>query len=123
MRPSRSGRSAIIPPEYRRDGRWSVRPCTIAVAPLLVQVDVVRRAVDVPLSRTPGGRQPISENFKPFGPTNHSMCVADVPMPSAWITLRAHQLAPRRSSGASMRFVATICGEIQRVRIASSTFG
>jgi hypothetical protein len=33
--------------------------------------------------RTPGGRQPISLNFKPFGPKNHSMCVAEVPISSA----------------------------------------
>ena len=44
-------------------------------------------------------------------------------MPSASMTLLPQLRAPRRSLGASTRLVVTICGEIQRVRIASSTFG
>ena len=72
---------------------------------------------------TPGGRQPISENFSPFGPENHSMCVADVPMPSAAITLRPMSRSSAYSGAMSIRLVETNCGEIHRVRIASSTFG
>ncbi len=44
-------------------------------------------------------------------------------MPSAVITFWPIALHLARSSGASMRLVATNCGEIQRVRIASSTLG
>ena len=72
---------------------------------------------------TPGGRQPISENFSPFGPTNHSMCVADVPMPSAVITRAPMSRSSAYSGATSIRLVETNCGEIHRVRIASSTFG
>ena len=39
-------------------------------------------------ARTPGGRQPISENRNPFGPKNHSICVAAVPIPIAELTVR-----------------------------------
>ena len=35
---------------------------------------------------TPAGRQAISENFSPLEPKNHSMCVAEVPIPSARMT-------------------------------------
>ena len=50
------------------------------------------------------------------------MWVADVPMPSVSITFRP-SVFTSSYPGASMRFVAMNCGEIQRVRIASSTFG
>ena len=44
-------------------------------------------------------------------------------MPSASMTRPAERAAARRSRASSMRLVVTNCGEIQRVRIASSTFG
>ena len=72
---------------------------------------------------TPGGRQPISENFSPFGPKNHSMCVAEVPIPSAAMTRRPISRSSAYSGAVSRRLVEMNCGEIQRVRIASSTFG
>ncbi len=72
---------------------------------------------------TPGGRQPISENLSPFGPKNHSMCVADVPIPSAAMTRRPMSRTCAYSGAVSIRLVEMNCGEIHRVRIASSTFG
>ena len=72
---------------------------------------------------TPGGRQPISENFSPFGPKNHSMCVADVPIPSAAMTRLPISRSSPYSGAVSIRLVAMNSGEIHRVRIASSTFG
>ena len=72
---------------------------------------------------TPGGRQPISENRSPLGPKNHSMCVAEVPMPSAPMTRRPISRSSPYSGTVSTRLVETNWGEIHRVRIASSTFG
>ncbi len=72
---------------------------------------------------TPGGRQPISENRRPFGPKNHSMCVAEVPMPSAAMTRAPISRSSPYSAAESIRLVETNCGEIHRARIASSTFG
>ena len=72
---------------------------------------------------TPGGRQPISENFSPLGPKNHSICVADVPIPSAVMTRRPISRSSPYSGAVSRRFVEMNSGEIHRVRIASSTFG
>ena len=69
-----------------------------------------------------GGRQPISENLSPLGPKNHSMCVAEVSRPRTEMTRRP--ISRTSSYSASItRLVAMICGEIQRVRIASSTPG
>ena len=44
-------------------------------------------------------------------------------MPSSVDDLLAHRLDLVVAGALSMRFVAMNCGEIQRVRIASSTFG
>jgi hypothetical protein len=87
MCPSVSGRSAIMPLASRRDARRIGVPVHDRVRPLPEQVDVVARGVQVPRADA-GGRQPISENLRPLGPKNHSMCVADVPIPSAVITRR-----------------------------------
>ena len=51
------------------------------------------------------------------------MCVADVSMPSAVITRCPISRTSAYDDAESMRFVVTNCGEIQRVRIASSTLG
>ena len=66
---------------------------------------------------TPGGRQPISENFSPFGPKNHSMCVAEVSIPSALMTRAPMSRSSPYSGALSIRLVETNCGEIHRVRI------
>ena len=85
IRPSRSGRSATMPAANRRDGRAPMWWCTIALA----HSRYTSRSLPAEYrshAPTPGGRQPISENFSPLGPKNHSMCVALVPMPSAALT-------------------------------------
>jgi hypothetical protein len=51
------------------------------------------------------------------------MCVAEVPMPSAVITRWPISRSSPYSGAVSRRLVETNCGEIHRVRIASSTFG
>jgi hypothetical protein len=98
-----SSRDLAVPVGAQRDypGRVPARRRRAGLAvgdrvrPRAVDVHVVARGVQVP-GPTPGGRQPISENFSPFGPKNHSMCVADVPIPRAAMT-RAPSRAARRT--------------------------
>jgi hypothetical protein len=111
-----------MPAAYRRDGAAAVPPFTTQSA------HARYRSISLPAeyrshAPTPGGRQPISENFSPLGPANHSMCVAEVPMPSAVMTRCPSSRSSPYSGAVSIRLVAMNCGEIHRVRIASSTFG
>src|ERR1039458_5900349 len=73
---------------YWRVGAAAVPPDTIAFA------HARYRSISLPAEYrsqppTPGGRQPISENFSPLRPKNHSMWVADVSIPSAAMTQAA----------------------------------
>ena len=51
------------------------------------------------------------------------MCVADVSMPSAEMTRRPISFSSTYPGAESTRLVETNCGEIQRARMASRTFG
>src|SRR3712207_6998753 len=74
----RPPRSTLFPYTTLFRSRVATWPCTTAFAHSRY------RSRSLPAeyrshAPTPGGRQPISENRRPFGPKNHSMCVALVP--------------------------------------------
>ena len=65
----------------------------------------------------------ISPQFITTNRIGDSSMYAEVPMPRAWLTRSPISRISSYIPPPSMRFVAMNCGEIQRLRIASSTLG
>ena len=72
-------------------GRLRRAPVHDRHRPLAIDVDVVAGGVEVPRAHA---RWPATDlrEAQPLGPKNHSMCVADVPIPSSGSTRRPSAL-------------------------------